>query len=170
MTKARDVRCYDYVNRPYGEVRDALKSSAAKIFHEATQAASSRAESVAAELHVKLGEISLGAEIAISVNSIEERERQVSAPEATILHIQWEAAKSPRLFPLMKGELSVYPLTGKETQLDFFGHYEPPLGILGSAIDALAGHRIAEATVDHFLKDIGRYLREKLPKQTSPGA
>jgi hypothetical protein len=31
----------------------------------------------------------------------------------------------PGLFPLMKGELSLRPLTSTETQLDFCGVYEP---------------------------------------------
>lgn len=162
MTKPRDIRCYDYVNHPYAAVRDALKADAVRVFQRATTAASSRAESVAAELHVKLGELDIGAPIKISVERIEERPQSLSAPVTTILELKWEAAKAARLFPLMKAELSVYPLTGKETQLDFFGHYQPPLGALGGALDSLAGHRIAEASVDQFLKDVGRYLRETL--------
>ena len=42
------------------------------------------------------------------------------------LVLEWEAATMPRLFPLMKAELSIYPLTATETQMDFSGLYEPP--------------------------------------------
>jgi hypothetical protein len=62
----------------------------------------------------------------------------------------------------MSAELSVYPLTSTETQLDFLGHYEPPLSVLGGAIDAMVGHRIAEASVHRFIADIAQYLRHHL--------
>ena len=43
----------------------------------------------------------------------------------------------------MKADLSIYPLTATETQLHFKGLYEPPLGPLGKALNAMVGHRIA---------------------------
>ena len=68
----------------------------------------------------------------------------------------------PRLFPLMKADLFIYPITATETQLDFKGLYEPPLGILGKAINALVGHRIAEACVHRFVSDTAEYLRKTI--------
>ena len=68
----------------------------------------------------------------------------------------------PRLFPLVKANLSIYPLTATETQLDFKGLYEPPLGLLGKAVNAMVGHRIAEVCVHRFVSDVARYLRETL--------
>ena len=68
----------------------------------------------------------------------------------------------PRLFPLMKAELSIYPLTATETQLDFQGVYEPPFGPLGKAVNAVVGHRIAEVSVHRFVNDVAGYLRQNL--------
>ncbi len=65
----------------------------------------------------------------------------------------------------MSGELAVYPLSATETQLEFAGTYEPPLGALGDALDAAIGHRIAEASVQGLVANVARYLREKLPEQ-----
>ena len=62
----------------------------------------------------------------------------------------------------MRGRLSVYPLSRSETQLEFEGVYDPPLGLLGDAIDAMAGHRIAEASVLQFLRDVAALLRSEL--------
>ena len=62
----------------------------------------------------------------------------------------------------MKAELSIYPMTSTETQLDFLGHYEPPLGPLGRAINAVAGHRIAEVSVHRFIDEVAEYLRKTL--------
>ena len=68
----------------------------------------------------------------------------------------------PRLFPLMRAELSIYPLTATETQLDFKGFYEPPFGALGNAVNAIVGHRIAEASVERLVTDVAQYLRKNL--------
>jgi hypothetical protein len=72
------------------------------------------------------------------------------------------SGQMPRLFPFMRAELAIYPLTSTETQLDFRGVYEPPLGALGKAVNAVIGHRIAEASVHRFVSDIAEYLRQTL--------
>ena len=156
MTK--DIRCYDYVNHPYAGVRDALKADALAVFRAATKAATSRAESVAAELRLDVGGIAIGADIVIAVTRIEEK---ADGPSTT-LHLEWEAAKMPGLFPLMKAELHVYPLTRTETQLDFSGKYDPPMGALGGLLDAVAGHRIADVAVHRFVSAVAEHLRRTL--------
>jgi len=159
MPKKREIRSYDYVNHPYERVRDALKRDALTVFQSATKAAASRAQSVAAELHVDVGGIGVKADIRISVKKVEEK---IDATPSTRLLLEWEAATLPRLFPLMKAELSIYPLTATETQLDFSGLYEPPLGVVGKAMNALVGYRIAEASVHRFVSDVAGYLRKTL--------
>ena len=161
MSKAPEIRCYDYVNHPYARVRDALKHDALAVFQSATKAAASRAESVAAELHVDLGAVGVKKDIRISVQKVEEKIDALSG-SSTQLVLEWEAASQPGWFPLMKAELSIYPLTGTETQLDFWGFYEPPFGALGKAVNAVAGHRIAEASVHRFIDDVAAYLRRAL--------
>ena len=163
---SREIRCYDYVNRPYGQVKDALAKDALAIFQGATRAAATRAQRLASELRVDLGGIAVEAEIVISVKKIEEKEGSAMAEPETRLELEWQAAKMPGLFPLMRAELAVYPLTSSETQLDFSGVYEPPLGPVGKALNAVAGHRIAESSVHRFVSDVAAYLRQAL----APGA
>lgn len=159
---SRDVRAFDYVNHSYDRVREALLAHADEIFRDATQEAASRAHDVAAGLRVNIAGLEIGAEIEIEVTEIEEEQGALPSERRTQLRLEWEAAKNPRLFPEMKGTLAVYPLTSKETQLDFAGVYEPPLGPLGSALDAAVGHRIAESSVHRFVTDVAGYLRRKL--------
>jgi len=167
MSKGRGIRCYDYVNHPYEQVRDELTKRAVTVFHEATKLATSRAGAVASELRVKLGGIEIGADIAISVKEVKERPAEVTSTPATRLQLEWEAASSPRLFPFMRAELYVYPLTATETQLDFSGRYEPPLGVLGGAMNAVVGHRIAEASVHRFLAEVARHLKKTLSERSA---
>jgi hypothetical protein len=162
MSTGRQIRSYDYVNHPYERVRDTLKQNAVAVFQSATTAAASRAESVAAELHVDFAGVGVKADIKIVVKGIEEKPADVTSSASTRLLLEWEASALPRLFPLMQGELSIYPLTGRETQLDFSGTYEPPFGALGKTMNAIAGHRIAEVSVHRFVNDVAGYLRKTL--------
>ncbi len=166
MSKGQTVRSYEYVNHPYEAVRDALCADTLKIFSSATKAATSRARSLASELHIEFAGITVGAEIAISVTSVVESTAEGSSTPSTCVRLEWGAASMPGLFPMMKAELNVYPLTSTETQLDFSGTYEPPLGLVGGAFDAIVGHRIAEGSVHRFVNEVAEYLRTALK---SPG-
>ena len=159
MTKGREIRCFDYVNHPYAQVRDALATNALQVFRSATQAAASRAHSVASQLRVDIGGIDVSADIEISVREIKEHPADATSSPRTCLQLEWEAAKRPHLFPFMRAELAIYPLTAIETQLDFSGCYEPPLGVLGSAMDSIVGYRVAQVSVHRFVTDVASFLR-----------
>ncbi len=162
VSKANAIRVYDYINHPYEIVRAKLSGDAVKVFRDATKVAAQRANSVASELHVNIAGIEVGTDIAISVNSIKEIPKKLNIPPTTVIQLEWESAKMPNLFPFMKAELSVYPLTATETQLSLLGNYEPPFGVLGSMIDSVVGHRIAEASVHQFITDVAVHLRAEL--------
>jgi len=163
MEKGREIRCFDYVNHPYERVRGVLTQNALTVFQSATKTAASRAESIAAELRLDFGGIGVKTDIKIALTGVEEQSDAVSTP-ITRLMLEWEAATMLRLFPLMKGVLSLYPLTATETQLDFSGVYEPPFGAVGNTMNAIIGHRIAEVSVHHFVTDVAGYLRQALAK------
>ena len=59
----------------------------------------------------------------------------------------------------MHATLLIYALTPTETQLDLAGAYDPPLGLVGDMIDAVAMGRLAEETVANFVCDVARFLR-----------
>lgn len=157
----QEIRSYDYVNHPHTKVRAALAADPREIFRAATRAAAGRARSVAAELRVTIAGVDVAAEVTVSIGVITDETGPLGGP-LTRIPVSWEAAKHPQFFPLMSGELTVYPLTATETQLDFLGRYDPPLGVLGGAMDALVGHRIAEASVHRFIGDVARHLRDEL--------
>lgn len=159
MAKDRQIRCFDYVNHRYEKVRDALIADAAPAFSRATRRAAARAEDLASQLHVKIGGLEVGTDVDISVQKVEETVASAKTTPVTRIQFEWKAKQNPHLFPLMHAELSVYPLTGSETQLDFSGHYEPPLGVVGRGLDAMVGNRIADASIHRFVTDVAEYLR-----------
>jgi hypothetical protein len=160
---SRELRHYEYVNHPYERVRSLLLSDAAGVFQRATVTAVDRAKSVAAQLKVNVGAMEIGTGIAIHVAAVEDGVMHPALNVAmTRLRLEWKAAHAAGLFPAMHAELSVYPLSTSETQLDLHGKYDPPLGAVGSAVDAVLMHRVAEASVHRFLKDVCEELRREI--------
>lgn len=162
MSSSTTINVHDYVNHPYERVRDALAAEAVDIFSQATQAAARRARTVASELHVNIVGIEIGTDINITVRSIKTHPKKIMSPAKTCLELEWEAAEKPHLFPFMQAELCISPLGAKETQLELKGDYRPPLGLPGRVADAVVGHRIAEASVRQFIRDVAAYLRTEL--------
>jgi hypothetical protein len=159
MSKQQELRVYDYVNHPYASVRDTLLRDPRAIFERATTTAAKRAHALGAAIHVKVGPLDLVVDVAIRVVAIDEV-RSPLGQTATRLELDWKSTNRPDWFPTMKGTLLVYALTAAETQLDFAGTYDPPMGIVGAAIDALILHRVvAEASVLHFVQDVAAFLR-----------
>lgn len=163
MSQPHELRCYEYVNRPYAVVRDALRGDAGGIFSRATKGAAGRANALAASLHVELGSLEVGADVAISVLSIDETPAAAGRPATTHIKLAWKAAHAAAIFPSMEADLAVYPLSKEETQLDLHGLYRPPLGAVGSAVDSMVGHRIADASVHRFVADVASLLKNELP-------
>jgi hypothetical protein len=163
MAEAHELRCYDYVNQPYAVVRDALRADLAGILERATKGATGRAQALAASLKVDVGPLEIGTDVAIQVGRIEERqEGPVGRAPTTVIELRWKAARAAALFPSMEAELLVYPLSGTETQLELHGRYSPPLGAIGSALDSLVGHRVADASVHRFVTEVASRLRAEL--------
>ncbi|HSO38915.1 MAG TPA: hypothetical protein VLT33_40580 [Labilithrix sp.] len=163
MSESNAIRCYEYVTAPYERVRDTLRADALGVFQRATTAAKARTEKVVASLRVNVGSLEVGTDATIALLDIIE---EASAPgmhgPRTRLLIEWRATKVAGLFPVMKAQLSVYPLSAEETQLDFAGDYVPPGGIVGGVVDAIIGRRIAEAMVHQFVEDVAARLRQEL--------
>jgi hypothetical protein len=154
MANRHELHAYDYVNRPYEAVRDALLASPLAVFRHATTA------TAGAQLHAKAGPVDVATEVSIEIAGIEQ-----SAPNerpTTKFLLEWKAVRRPALFPTMQATLLVYELTPTETQLELVGVYDPPLGVFGDAIDAMGMHRIASASVTGFVRDVAVFLRAAL--------
>jgi len=164
MAEQKEIRCYEYVNRPYDRIAQVLRNDAVGLFHRATTAAGARAENVAAKLKINVAGFEIGKDVKVELVSLDDT---VHAPgehvgPATALGLRWVAASAAAFFPSMRAELHIYPLSADETQLDLVGSYTPPGGLLGSAADAIAGRRIAEASVHRFLEEIAARLSADL--------
>ena len=158
MTDRAPMYSYDYVNQPYARVRTALLANPHYVFRHATAAAATHA----ATLHVHIAGIDVGKDVAIEVIGVE-NDRAYDQP-ATKLTLEWHALENKRMYPMMRATLVIFALSSTETQLELRGTYLPPLGKFGDMIDAVVGHRIAEASVTRFIQEVAGWLREELAK------
>jgi len=162
----REIRAFDYVNQPYEPVRDILTRQALAIFQRATKLAEDRSGDLVASLSIDLAGLQVSKDVSIEVGEIHEATHGNSElSRTTSIALRWQATDSPGLFPAMNGELKVYPLSFDETQVELVGSYDPPMGVLGSAVDAVVGHRIAEASVHRFVRAIVERLRQELASE-----
>lgn len=155
------LNCYEYVTVPYDKVRDALREDAAGLFQRATMAAARRAEAIVATLHVSVGALDINADVEIRVRGVRETSSALGE-KAALVDLEWTAARGASLFPEMRATLAIYPLSRTETQLDLSGRYRPPFGVVGKAVDAVVGHRVAQASALHFVQEVAAQLEDEL--------
>ena len=161
MSNPRPLRCYDYVPVPYREVREALGRDALVVFQRATLSAAARTGELGANLRAGVGPFEVGVEATIQIRDVVDSISSLG-DVSTRIELGWTAARHAGLFPAMAAVLTFYPLSAKETQLELEGQYLPPMGAVGNALDALVGHRLAEAAVLRFLRDVAAYLTKTL--------
>ncbi len=161
MGDLQALRCYAYVNRRYEDVRALVAKHPLDLFQRATNSAAERARSIAATLRVGVAGIVVGVDVRIEVGVIDQAPGPAGVAETTRINLGWTATRGGGLFPAMFARLTVWPLSAEETQLELDGAYKPPLGVLGDVFDAAIGHRIAEASVKHFLDDLVEQLRRE---------
>ena len=162
VSEPRKLRCYEYVNRPYERVRALLHERGPDVFQRATSSATARADSLLSTLRVSAGGLEVGVDVRIHQRGSRDEEWMPGLSPVTRIDLAWEAAKATALFPTMEAQLSLWPLFASETQLEITGSYRPPLGLVGNAVDAMIGHRVAEAAVHRFLEDVAEHLRREL--------
>jgi hypothetical protein len=163
MTEPRKLRCYEYVNRPYESVRALLRERGAELFQHATTSAAARADALASTLRVSVAGVEVGVDVRIHLRGMRDETWIAGLSPITRMDLAWEATRATALFPAMEAELSAWPLFATETQLEIEGRYTPPLGIVGNAVDAMVGHRIADAVVHRFLEDVCEQIKREIP-------
>jgi hypothetical protein len=139
MTDQPRLRCYEYVNRSYEQVCAALRSDPNGIFRRATMLSVERANALGAQHNVQLGALDLATIMQIDVGPIEDAMSAPNGYPITVFPLSWHSKHHPGLFPHMRAKLLVYALSNKETQLELEGSYDPPLGMLGDAIERARG-------------------------------
>ena len=100
---------------------------------------------------------------------VEVRFAEISArATSAALMLRWEAAgPGGRLFPVLDADLTLAPYGASASLLALAGVYRPPLGALGAAPNRVVMRRVANATLQGFVNQIGDAI-VKLPARELP--
>ena len=91
------------------------------------------------------------------------------SPDAIVLPMAWRPIGHPHLLPVFQGCLEAAP-HGAHTRLSLHGTYRPPLGLIGTAGDALAGRHLAHYTLAALLRTVAQRLDKAIvTRRTAEG-
>lgn len=166
MNEPQPLKIVSYVGQPYDAVRNLLQTRGGELLQRATMAAGDRTQGLIARLRVGAGGLEVGVDVRVEVTKQPTEPAVAGLPEVSHMGLSWKAAQGQSLFPSMRGDLSVTALTFGDTRIAFEGVYTPPFKGVGKALDALIGHRIAEASVHRFVLDVVEQIRRELPPRT----
>jgi hypothetical protein len=88
-------------------------------------------------------------ERAVTVEFRTQRNKLLIGRDPERIDVAW-SPKDGGPYPDFKGSIAIQPASGN-TELELHGEYEPPLGFVGAAFDAVLGNRIAQATANALL-------------------
>jgi hypothetical protein len=71
-------------------------------------------------------------------------------------------AAHPAVFPRLHGEFRVLEAGEARTALTVTGEYDVPLGVVGDVGDRIAGHRLAQNTMDEVTERLARRMEAKV--------
>lgn len=103
---------------------------------------------VLAEVGFPMGSRRVGKQVEIELGD------SVETASRTWLPLSWKATGAGAFFPSLEGELEAAPLGKDLTQIGLSARYKPPFGVLGSTLDRMFLHRVAEATVQDFIQRV----------------
>lgn len=85
----------------------------------------------------------------------------VETPSRTWLPLTWKPTGAEGVFPSLEGELEAAPLGKDLTQIGLSARYKPPFGVLGTTLDRMFLHRVAEATVQDFVQRVADAVEDR---------
>jgi hypothetical protein len=85
----------------------------------------------------------------------------MTSQRVLMLPLRLRARDHRGLFPTLEGSLDAAWLGRHRTYLASSFQYEPPLGLVGRAVDRALLHRVAEAVAQRFLESVANDLRAR---------
>jgi len=149
------LRYYVELDLPSEQVQSALLESPSSWLPALADTAAERAEPLLAEVGVGSSSLRIAKRVTVRLG------KPVQFPSKLSLPMTWEPGG--RLLPRLDGELELGTLGKDRTQLAISGRYDPPLGTVGRAVDRIALHRVAEATIKDFLDRVAAVLQASAP-------
>jgi hypothetical protein len=155
MSHQRTLYAYDYADVAYDDAIEVLARDPEALLQDATDLSAAHGEEVVGNLAIDLGGFELGRDVVIELEPF----RPVEVLRG-VLPLHWRAARGHLLFPTMEGQLEIcaLSLSPPRVQVTLTGTYEPPFGVAGEVLDRAGPHRVAEAVVHRFVREVAARL------------
>lgn len=159
----RPIYAYTYAKVPFDDAIALLAGDPERLLQDATDASSQHAEEIQTILRTSIAGLEVEREAVIELGDFTPVEVLRS-----VVPVHWRAARGHLWFPTMDATLEVTALSLRPplVQVTLAGTYQPPLGPVGAFVDAIAAHRIAEATTHAFVNEVAARL-ERVVAATS---
>jgi hypothetical protein len=149
MLSGMFVRYYVDLAMPFAEAESRLLDDPGRWLPQLLEGAEERGNTLLADVGFGVGtERRIQKQVEMTISDA------YRMPGKSVLPIAWSASGTARLFPSLEGDLELAGLGERRTQLSLSARYDPPLGVVGRAIDRALLHRVAEATVKDFVDRI----------------
>ncbi|MEX0835886.1 MAG: hypothetical protein WD010_07330 [Nitriliruptor sp.] len=147
----RPLYAYDYADVPYDDAIELLATDPERLLQDATDRSAAHAEEVVGNLAVDLGGFELGRDVVIELDAFQPVEVLRG-----VLPLRWRAARGHLLFPTVDAQLEItaLSLSPPRVQVALTGSYDPPFGVAGDLLDRAGPHRVAEAVVHRFVREV----------------
>jgi hypothetical protein len=146
------ARYFIEVPLPADQVERALLDSPAGWLSAIAGAAQERGDGLLVEVGVGPIEAGLRRRVSLRLG------KPVRFPSMTSVPLTWEPVGLEGLLPRLDANIELGPLGEDRTQLAISARYQPPLGVVGHALDRVLLHRVAEATLKDFLDRVGQAI------------
>ena len=154
----RAIEATTTVSAAHARAREILMDDPGAVLCETCSAEDRRARRFLAQLAVDIGG---GA----SVHQEVEIRLGAPGPDAGLtLPLTWRATGHAALYPTFEGVLAASPHR-VGTRLTLTGRYRLPLGAFGRFGDAVAGHKLASASLTAFLDGVARRLEDEVDRR-----
>lgn len=150
----RPLYAYTYADVAYDDAIALLAEDPEGLLQSATDASVEHSNEVVARLELGVAGFEIGRDVVVHLGAFDPVEQLRG-----VLPLHWEAADGHVLFPTVDAtlEIAAMSLHPPMVQVTLAGHYTPPLGLVGRALDHVA-HRAAEAVIHGFVRDVGERL------------
>ena len=152
----RYVHRYEAVKVPFDRVHDILANRPCAVLEPATDAGAEFAAETSLALGVELGSHEITKELVVDIGALVDVVGRIPLAR---LPLRWRPPDESPLFPVIEADLEIQPMPSQLTLVSFLGIYEPPLGILGAAVDRLVLYRVAEAAFHRFFDGVVHRLQ-----------
>jgi ribosome-associated toxin RatA of RatAB toxin-antitoxin module len=156
-----DIEVEERLDQPFGLVLQALLADSGRWLPGLARDSVDR---LVAELEVHAGKLRVARSVEVEVTP------PTIYPGRCEICIAWKAAENAAFFPELGGVFELVAVGPAQSRLSFEASYEPPAGVLGQLANWALMHRVAEASVQEFVRRTAESLRTRAASISSASA